>query len=181
LDSYPSLSQNQFVNNSSNGILIKGNLSQNTTWKSGITYVVDYCLGVSAGATLTLEPGVVIKMKRGALTLYYEAYIQILGNLVAEGTLNQPIVFTSLNDDSFPLDGGDTNNDGNLSVPSPWDWREITFFPGSSGSLKWVIIRYGGDNRTNNPFTTNNPLVIQEGANVNVDNETVKIEFSSKP
>jgi len=63
LDSYPSLSGNQFLNNDINGILIKGDISQNTTWQAGITYVVDYYLGVLSGATLTLEPGVVIKPK----------------------------------------------------------------------------------------------------------------------
>jgi len=66
-----------------------------------------------------------------------------------------------------------------MTIPQPWDWREITFQDLSSGSLKWVVIRYGGDNRTNHPFEQDNPLVIEPLANVSQENVT--IEFSSKP
>jgi len=178
-ESYPSFGENRATNNNFNGILIKGTLSQNTTWQANLPYIVDFYLGVASGRTLTIQPGTVIKMKPASPVSGHQAFFQVAGSLVAEGSKNSPIVFTSLKDDSFPITNfpitnGDTNNDENASLPKYWDWREITFFSGSSGSLKWTTIRYGG-------YKTNNPLVIQGGANVNVDNETVTIEFSSKP
>jgi len=171
LDSYPSLTGNQFLRNDVNGILIKGNLSRDTTWKAGITYVIDYYVGVMASTTLTIEPGTIVKFKAASGAPGYQAYFQVAGSLIATGIENSKIVFTSFNDDEY---GGDTNNDGTSTTPNYWDWKEITFTSGSSGSLKWAIIRYGG-------WFTNNPLVIQEGANVNVSQENVIIEFSSQP
>jgi len=171
LDSYPSLTGNQFLRNDVNGILIFGNLSRDTTWKAGITYVIDYYVGVMASTTLTIEPGTIVKFKAASGAPGYQAYFQVAGSLIATGIENSKIVFTSFNDDEY---GGDTNNDGTSTTPNYWDWKEITFTSGSSGSLKWAIIRYGG-------WFTNNPLVIQEGANVNVSQENVIIEFSSQP
>ena len=168
-DSYPSLTGNQFLRNDVNGILIFGNLSQDTTWKAGITYVIDYYIGVMASTTLTIEPGTIVKFKAASGAPGYQAYFQVAGSLIATGIENSKIVFTSFNDDEY---GGDTNNDGISTTPNYWDWKEITFFSGSSGSLKWAIIRYGG-------WFTNQPLVIEAGANISQENVT--IEFFSQP
>ena len=177
LDSYPSLTGNQLLNNDVNGILIKGNLSQNTTWKVGTTYVIDYYVGVMASITLTLEPGTVVKFKSPFSNL---AYFQVVGSLIAEGekATSSKIVFTSFKDDEY---GGDTNNNGTSTIPSHWDWGEITFFSGSSSLLKNIILRYGGGNCKSGAGCErwNTPLVIQDGANVSQDN--VEIEFCSPP
>jgi len=178
LDSYPSLSGNQFFNNDINGILIKGNLSRNLTFSANLTYIVDYYLGVSQEAVLTLEPGVVIKLKEASPVSGYQAYLQVVGSLIAQGTLELPIVFTSFEDDEY---GGDTNNNGISTTPNYWDWNEITFMSGASGSLKWVVLRYGGGGYLPGPGFPghrNTPLVIEGGANVSQENVT--IEFSSE-
>jgi hypothetical protein len=58
--------------------------------------------------------------------------------------VDNPIVFTSLKDDSY---GGDTNNDGNASAPAPGDWGWVEFTNTSVDSqdiLEYCAIRYGG-------------------------------------
>ena len=70
--------------------------------------------------------------------------------------LNQPIVFTSIRDDSYPQTplNGDTNNDGNATLPLPDDWLDIVI--SGNANLDWLKLRYGSAN----------PLSIQPGANV---------------
>ena len=63
---------------------------------------------VASGVTWTVNPGVVVKM-------WYGQEIIVDGTLNAPGTLTQPIVFTSRNDDSVL---GDTYHDGS-TAPDP--------------------------------------------------------------
>lgn len=110
--------------------------STNTTLtKVGGPYIIQGFVTVSSGVTLTIEPGTIIKM--GTL-----AYISINGTLLAQGTANDPIIFTSAKDD---FNGGDTNGDGSASSPAPGDWKFIQFFAGSEASvLSHAKVLYGG-------------------------------------
>jgi hypothetical protein len=81
---------------------VNGTISVNTTWTEAASpYVVASNLTVAAGATLALEPGVIVKASAATLT--------INGTLHADASGGAPIVFTSLKDDTA---GWDTNNDG---------------------------------------------------------------------
>ncbi len=74
----------------------------------------------------------------------YDYSISVQGALVADGTAAQPIVFTSMEDDSY---GGDTNNDGNTSSPNKGNWCSIDFNASSIdnlNSMKHCVVRYGG-------------------------------------
>lgn len=68
-----------------------GDITTNTTWTSGNTYLLNGgFVYVTNGATLTIEPGTVIR-GTGNGTLIIEKGAKIY----AQGTVNQPIVFTS--------------------------------------------------------------------------------------
>lgn len=62
--------------------------SQDTLWTSDKTYVIDGAVIVNPGITLTIQPGTVIK---GNPT----RFIRVEGTLIARGTADLPIVFTT--------------------------------------------------------------------------------------
>lgn len=63
-------------------------ITANTQWLSGRHYLIQDGMSIMSGATLTIEPGAVVR-----LTPY--SSIRVLGTLVAEGLPDQYIVFTS--------------------------------------------------------------------------------------
>ena len=124
---------NTATNNRTNGIGVFGDSTATNTWQSNLPYIIE-SLTIDSGTTLTLQPGVVVKLSG--------SYITANGNLVAAGISTNPIVFTSLKDDAY---GGDTNNDGNSTNPAAGDWAGIQFTSSSTGSrLDQVLVRYGG-------------------------------------
>jgi len=93
-------------------------------------------LKVPAWATVTIEPGVVIKMRTGM-----QAQFLVDGMLIANGTADNPVVITSDKDDDY---GGDINGDGDASAPAPGDWSRISVNRGGRIVLEHARIRYGG-------------------------------------
>ncbi len=116
---------------------ISSDITQNTTWNlSGSPYIVNGTVTVESNVTLTIEAGVVVKFAGGSLWLADGA---ILG---ATGSAAQPIVFTSSKDDTY---GGDTNGDGQATLPIPGDWSTLGgYSTNSTLLLSHVLIRYGG-------------------------------------
>jgi hypothetical protein len=72
---------------------VTSSISVNTTWTSGNVYRLSGQIYVKAGATLTIQPGTIIlgnKASTGA-----GLFIEKGCKLIAQGTVAQPIVFTS--------------------------------------------------------------------------------------
>src|SRR5687768_11169577 len=79
------------------------------TWTANNEYRLDTVIYVQPGATLAIEPGTVIRGKRdvtisrpGIPQLVSALWVTRGGRLVANGTRQNPIIFTSEND---PLNG----------------------------------------------------------------------------
>ncbi len=108
-----------------------------TLTKAGSPYFVDgNGLTISAGVTLTIEPGAVIKFGPNA---GYPS-MNVSGRIQALGTTAEPIVFTSFYDDVY---GG--NLDGTSTAPQAGDWRTILVNGSPDAStFEHALFRYGG-------------------------------------
>ena len=96
-------------------LVLSGTISSNTHWRGWKLYHVTGDLTVASGVTLTIEPGAIVKFDSGrSLTVASGAILD------AQGTRAAPVVFTSINDDSY---SGKT--EGSNSNPQPGDWHQI--------------------------------------------------------
>ncbi len=117
------------------GYIEKGGNIYTQTWETGTTIHITDPVIVLPGETLTIEPGTVIKFAP-------DTYIVVNGStIVAEGTSNNYVYFTSMDNDSIGL----TINDSD-GVPSAGDYNGVYVYgTGSSGSFKFCDFNYGGD------------------------------------
>lgn len=95
---------------------LTSNISSDTRLRGYRTYIVSNSVTVASGAKLTLQPGTILKFNSGCS-------LMVNGTLDAKGTRAAPIVFTSLKDDEY---GGDTNEDGDATLPAGGDWNKIS-------------------------------------------------------
>lgn len=111
--------------------------------QAGSPYVLgpEVLVEVLSTASLTIEPGVVVKFDQDSL-------LSVQGDFSAVGTAAEPIAFTSIKNDAI---GGDTNGDGSASLPQPsdrWqlyisDWLTVGEIAVSLAHLDISYSRYG--------------------------------------
>lgn len=88
---------------------------------------------------LLIDPGAIMKISGSRIEMLVGA-----SNLIAEGSAERPITFTSLQDDTVGIGGTfDTSNNGMVPA-SPGDWAGFIFRPVSNGSIDQARIRFGG-------------------------------------
>lgn len=132
-------------------ITVKGSITSNTTWKAANKYIIEGFVYVDNGATLTIEPGTIIKgdkLTKGSLIVKPGAKI------MAEGTATKPIVFTS----SQPKGSRNYGDWGGIillgkapvnKTPATIEGENVSTFGGTdaadnSGTLKYVRIEFAG-------------------------------------
>ncbi len=84
--------------------VVTDNISENTTWTSDEVYELAGRITVLDGATLTIEPGTIIKGQAGTGANATALLVARGGKLMAEGTASAPIIFTSVADEITPED-----------------------------------------------------------------------------
>jgi hypothetical protein len=140
---------------------------QSVTWHSDTTYILNGFVFVDDGATLTIEPGCVVKGHPGQAENASALLVARGGMIIADGTVDAPIVFTCSSDFSddigyVPFDlagqwgglivlGNATNNyaTGEGHIEGIPETEERGTFGGSddsdnSGIIRYVSIRHGG-------------------------------------
>ena len=145
-------SDNTGTTTPSSVVHITGNITAPTTWTHTSTYVIDNSIATSA--TLTIEPGTVVKFQQGT-----SIAVGANGPIIADGSVAAPIVFTSFKDD---LSGGDTNGDGASTAPARGDWGYINA-TASGSTFNYCGFFYGGRNM---PYT--GTLVLSSGCSATV-------------
>lgn len=101
-----------------NTIKVSDDIEEPTTWENQYVYVISEDLYVEN--TLTIQAGTVIKLQFGT-----DVKVQREGIIIAQGTPDEPVVFTSYADDE---QRGDTNKDANASTPTMADWEGIIIY-----------------------------------------------------
>ncbi|WP_158824935.1 hypothetical protein [Mucilaginibacter lacusdianchii] len=159
------------VTNTGNVVEVSGDISANTTWTADKIYLLKGFVYVTNGATLTVEPGTIIKGdKASKATLVVTRGAKIM----AVGTADKPIVFTSnvasggrregdwggiiLLGKAPVNQGSNVGIEGGLTPTGGGDAAKYIQYGGSdaadnSGKLKYVRIEFGGI-----PFSVDNEI-----------------------
>lgn len=160
------------VDNTTN-VVVEGFITEDTEWTSDNVYELKGRVVVKTGATLTINPGTIIKGQEGTGTNASVLIIERGAMIDAEGTAASPIIFTSVLDNIQPGQIAGTNLDetanelwgglivlGNAPV-STEDGDVLGQIEGipsnetygvyggsdindNSGTLKYISIRHGG-------------------------------------
>lgn len=154
---------------------ISANITEDATWETGKTYILKSRIAVVDGVTLTIEPGVIVKGEAGTQSNATALIIARGATILAEGSADSPIIFTSVADEiesgmieSPNLDPTINGLWGGLlimgkapiSVASDNQTAQIEGIPAddpngtyggdiaddNSGIIKYVSIRHGGSN-----------------------------------
>jgi len=80
------------VNSASAQIIVSGDITANTNWTNDNVYLLNGWVYVKSGATVTIEPGTIIK---GDFNTKGTLIIERGARIIADATAEQPIVFTS--------------------------------------------------------------------------------------
>ena len=80
------------VSTAANEIIVSGAITSNTTWTANNVYVLINKVVVDNGATLTIEPGTIIKGEEGTGSLASALVVARGSKIEACGTAAQPII-----------------------------------------------------------------------------------------
>lgn len=158
---------------------ITANITTNTTWVTGKTYVLASRIAVVSGVTLTIEPGVVVKGQAGTGANATALLVARGGKIMAEGTAEKPIIFTSVADELVPGQIASPNLDptlnglwggllvlGNAPISADAASVQIEGIPASDQNGL-----YGGDNAADNSGVIRYVSIRHGGANIGEGNE----------
>lgn len=86
-------------------VIVDSNITEDTEWTSDHIYILESRVTVLDGVTLTIQPGTIIKGGAGTQQNAKALLVARGGILMAEGTADNPIIFTSVADN---IDVGET-------------------------------------------------------------------------
>ncbi len=90
-------------------VILSGLTTGNMTLSPDKDYEINQKFVVAAGHTITIEPGTIIKGREGVGSVASAMIVARGGKVIAEGTADQPIIFTSVLDNIQPGEKWGTN------------------------------------------------------------------------
>ena len=176
--------------------VITSNITSNTTWYADTVYQLGGRITVTSGATLTIQPGTVIKGEAGTGSNATALLVARGGKLMAEGTASLPIIFTSVADEITPemvAAGNFASPNLDPTVNGLWGGlivlgnAKISPKPGTAGELLEVQIEgiptsdpnglYGGNNDADNSGSIKYVSLRHGGTNIGSGNEINGMTF----
>jgi hypothetical protein len=170
-------------------IVVTQNITSNTTWTNDNVYQLGGRITVTSGATLTIEAGTVIKGEAGTGANATALLIARGGKLMAEGTADAPIIFTSVADEISPAQVASGNFvSPNLEPTVNGLWGGVLILGNApisasndTGDISEVQIEgiptsdpnglYGGNNAADNSGVIRYISIRHGGANIGAGNE----------
>jgi len=169
------------------GVKVTGNITADKTWDADSVYILTDRIAVTKGITLTIEAGTIIKGEAGTGANATALIIAQGATLNAEGTKEEPIIFTSIADEITPgsIDSPNLSDDvvglwggliilGNAKISINGDGKSTSIegIPASDANGL-----YGGNSDTDNSGTITYVSVRHCGANIGEGNEINGITF----
>ena len=163
------------------------NAGESVTWTSGNVYILKEKVFIEEGARLKIEPGVVIKAE-GHSGVNAVALIVTRGaKIFAEGTADEPIIFTSIADDMLPFDESilPVATTGGLWGGVVILGRARTNLPdGGIGNIEGITAgddrgRYGGSDDGDNSGVIRYVSIRFGGMEISTDNELNGLTFGA--
>ena len=171
--------------NSLQEITVAANISTDETWESGNVYILTTRVTVTSGATLTIQPGVIVKGQVGTGANASSLLIARGAKLNAMGSAEAPIIMTSVADEILPGQINSPNLDPDVS--GLWGGLIILGNAPISASAQAVQIEgiptsdanglYGGTDQMDNSGTIRYISVRHGGTNIGEGNEINGITF----
>ena len=161
------------------GILVNADIDSNTTWYSDSIYTIQGRISVVNCATLTIEPGCIIKGESGVGAVASSLIIARCSKIIAEGTPSAPIIFTSVIDSIQPGQLVSPNLDE--EVQGLWGGVVILGYAPISANASPLQIEgvpssdesglYGGEDSTDNSGVFSYVSIRHAGTNIGSGNE----------
>ncbi|WP_412466451.1 hypothetical protein [Pedobacter sp. KLB.chiD] len=111
-------------------------IASSTTWTKSLPYVIDGALTVKNGSSLIIQPG-------ARVYFHKDASLNIEGNLVANGTVTDPVLFCS-------------DRLEKLYTEEPGQWKGIFLKRTGYGMIKNAIIKNASVGITSDSLSVNN-------------------------
>lgn len=160
---------------------ITSNITTNTTWQTGKTYILAGRISVTSGVTLTIQPGVIVKGQVGSGANASALVIARGAKINAVGTAAQPIIFTTVADEIQPGQITSPNLEPNLEGL----WGGLLIMGRAKGSFAGDVTEiqiegipasdtnglYGGTDDTDNSGVLKYVSIRHGGANIGEGNE----------
>jgi len=121
---------------SSNLVMVMDDINAVTTWSADSIYIIK-AWDFYVNNTLSIEAGTIIKFHPDGPDMTLGSG----GTIVANGTADLPIIFTSWKDDEH---GGDSNEDADATMPARKDWGGINTNSYNGSVFNYCEFLYGG-------------------------------------
>lgn len=167
--------------NQTGDVTLSGLITQDSTLTNDRIWVLSGKVVIDSGVELTIDPGTIIKGKEGTGSLASALIITRGAKINAQGTANDPIIFTSIEDNIEVGEKAGTNLDENdrglwggvlilgkapVSVEGDAEEAQIEGIPADD-----TFGRYGGTNAEDNSGIFQYVSIRHGGALIGADNE----------
>lgn len=161
----PYLDASNVFEDTSRGLhLTQGTVDIPAHWVDrGIVYAVSGHVSVAEDAVLRLDAGVVVKIALPTNGILPPVRFHVSGTVEFDGTPDEPIIVTSLRDDTV---AGDTNGDARATTPRAGLWSAIYVAPSGAARLRHTDLRYGSGSTHSQVQAGEGALIVEGEADV---------------